>query len=44
MILGLSLDLNQKDGERIQATLAQNQQSDHEPWRIDATLAKSNPP
>lgn len=32
-------DLNQKDGERIQATLAQNQQSDHEPWRIDATWA-----
>ncbi len=32
-------DLNQKDGERIQAALAQNQQIDDAPWRIDATWA-----
>lgn len=32
-------DLNQQDGERIYATLAQNQDSTDAPWRIDATWA-----
>ncbi|WP_114800072.1 translocation/assembly module TamB domain-containing protein [Moraxella canis] len=32
-------DLNQKDGERIQATLAQNQTINRAPWRIEATWA-----